>query len=50
MDLADAKQKELVWRGMASDTLNPEKSPEDKQKALQEALDKMFENYPPKAK
>ncbi|MGH9363713.1 MAG: DUF4136 domain-containing protein, partial [Thermoanaerobaculia bacterium] len=38
VDLADAKQKELVWRGMASDTLNPEKSPEDKQKALQEAL------------
>ena len=50
VDLADAKQKELVWRGTASDTLNPEKSPEQKEKALQEALAKMFENYPPRAK
>ena len=50
VDLADAKQQELVWRGKASDTLNPEKSPEDKQKALQAALAKLFEKYPPKAK
>ena len=50
VDLADAKQKELVWRGMATDTLNPEKSPEEKEKALREALAKMFENYPPRHK
>jgi hypothetical protein len=50
VDLADANQKELVWRGMASDTLNPEKSPEEKEKALREALAKMFENYPPRSK
>ena len=48
VDLADANQKELVWRGMASDTLNPEKSPEEKDKALREALAKMFENFPPR--
>ncbi|MGH9317964.1 MAG: DUF4136 domain-containing protein [Thermoanaerobaculia bacterium] len=50
VDLADAKQKELVWQGMASDTLNPEKSPEEREKALREALAKTFENYPPRAK
>ncbi len=50
VDLADAKQKELVWRGMATDTLNPEKSPEEKEKALREAFAKMFENYPPRHK
>lgn len=48
VDLADARQKELVWRGVATDTLNPEKSPEAKEKALREALAKMFENYPPR--
>ena len=50
MDLVDANQKEVVWRGTASDTLNPEKSPEEKDKALREALAKMFENYPPRSK
>ena len=50
VDLADAGQKELVWRGTASDTLNPDKTPEQKEKALGEALAKMFANYPPKAK
>jgi hypothetical protein len=50
VDLVDANQKDLVWRGTASDTLNPEKSPEEKDKALREALAKMFENYPPRSK
>jgi hypothetical protein len=48
VDLVDAKQKELVWRGTATKTLNPDASPETKQKNLQEALAKMFESYPPK--
>ncbi|HEY6928530.1 MAG TPA: DUF4136 domain-containing protein [Thermoanaerobaculia bacterium] len=50
VDLADAKRKELVWRGTASDTLNPERSPQEKEKALNEALAKMFEKYPPPGK
>ena len=48
IDLVDTKAKEMVWRGTASDTLNPSKSPEDKEKALNAAVQKMFENYPPK--
>jgi hypothetical protein len=47
VDLVDAKQKKLVWRGIAQDTLKPERSSEEKQKALSEALAKLFENYPP---
>jgi hypothetical protein len=50
VDLADAKRKELVWRGIASDTLNPERSPEEKEAKLREALAKMFANYPPAKK
>ena len=50
VDLVDSRQKELVWRGTASDTLKPERSPEEKEKALGEALAKLFEKYPPPAK
>ena len=47
VDLVDAKQKELVWRGTASDTLNPEATPEEREKKLAEAVAKMFATYPP---
>jgi len=48
VDLVDANQKELVWRGTATKTLDPGSSPEEKQKHLDEAVQKMFGNYPPK--
>ena len=35
---------------MARDTLTPEMSPEEREKALREALARMFQNYPPRAK
>ena len=47
VDLVDAKQKAIVWRGIATDTLKPERSSEEKEKALNEALAKMFKDYPP---
>jgi hypothetical protein len=47
VDLVDARQKELVWRGTASDTLKPERTPQEREKALGEALAKLFEHYPP---
>jgi Domain of unknown function (DUF4136) len=49
VDLADAHRKELVWRGQATDTLNPNSSPEEKEANLRAAIAKMFENYPPGA-
>jgi hypothetical protein len=48
VDLVDANQKQLIWRGTATKTLNPDASPQTKQENLQKALAKMFENYPPK--
>jgi hypothetical protein len=48
VDLVDANEKQLVWRGTATKTLDPGSSPEEKQKHLQEAIAKMFANYPPK--
>jgi hypothetical protein len=50
VDLVDASKKELVWRGTASDTLNPENSPEKKEANLQAAIAKMFEAFPPAKK
>ena len=47
VDLVDAKQKELVWRGTASDTLKPERTPEEREKALAKAVAEMFAKYPP---
>jgi hypothetical protein len=45
VDIWDAKAKELIWRGVASDTLS-----EDPQKNVEKgskALAKMFKFYPP---
>jgi hypothetical protein len=50
VDLVDANRKELVWRGTASDTLDPEASPEKKEKNLQEAMAKLLEKFPPAKK
>ena len=45
VDIWDAKAKELVWRGIASDTLSED--PQKNQKIAAKALAKMFERYPP---
>jgi hypothetical protein len=50
VDLVDANRKELVWRGIASDTLNPEKTPEQRDQALREALAQLLAKYPPPKK
>jgi len=46
VDLLDANTKELVWRGIATDTASG--NPEKNQKKLNKALQKMFKKYPPK--
>ncbi len=47
IDLVDANKKQLVWRGTASKTLEPDASPEAKEKNINAALQKMFAGYPP---
>jgi hypothetical protein len=48
VDLVDTKAREMVWRGTASRTLDPTRSPEQKEKALNAAVQKMFDGFPPK--
>jgi Domain of unknown function (DUF4136) len=46
VELSDAKQHELLWRGSATDTISDNSNKNIK--TLDKALDKMFKNYPPK--
>jgi len=48
VDIADAKNKQLLWRGAVSDTIGSNSSKNIK--TLDKAVTKLFKNYPPKAK
>ena len=50
MSMYDSAQKELVWRGTVSKTLDPKAKPEKKQKNINKAVAKLLKNYPPNAK
>jgi len=43
----DESTKNLVWKGTASNTVNPGASPEDRAKNIQSAVDKMLADFPP---
>jgi hypothetical protein len=46
----DASRKQLVWRGIASKTLDPKAKPEKQDKNIAKAAQKMLKNYPPPKK
>jgi hypothetical protein len=48
VDMVDAGAKRIVWRGSASQDLDPRASAEKKDKSINKAVEKMFKNYPPK--
>jgi hypothetical protein len=50
VDMYDSANKDLVWRGVASKTIDPKAKPEKQQKNLAKAMQKLFKNYPPKVK
>jgi hypothetical protein len=43
----DSAKKELVWRGVASKTIDRKAKPEKQQKNITKAVDKLLKNYPP---
>ena len=45
IDLYDTSNKQLIFRGTATDTLS--KNPEKNEKTLDKAVDKMFKKFPP---
>ena len=50
VDLADAKKGQLAWRGMGVKEVKTQADPEKRDKSINEALKKIFKNYPPKQK
>jgi hypothetical protein len=50
LDMYAATPQQLVWRGVASKTLDPKAKPEKQQKNLAKAVAKMLKNYPPPVK
>ena len=50
VDFYDPAQKQLIWRGSATKTLNPPKDPNKRQKNLDKAVAKLLKNFPPPAK
>jgi hypothetical protein len=50
LDMYDAANHDLVWRGVASKTLDPNAKPDKRQKNLNKAAAKLLKNYPPPSK
>jgi len=50
IDMYDPSQKQLIWRGTGTKTLNPSKNPDKNLKNLQKGIAKIMKNFPPKEK
>lgn len=50
LDVYDSANKRLVWCGTVAKTIDPNAKPEKRQKNLDEAIEKLLKNYPPKKK
>jgi hypothetical protein len=48
VDLVDAKENQLKWRGTATKTLDATATAEERDKNVNAAVEKMFAGYPPK--
>lgn len=50
IDFYDTKNHDLVWRGVASKTIDTKAKPEKQQKNLTKAVTKLLKNFPPPIK
>jgi Domain of unknown function (DUF4136) len=48
VDLIDASNRQLVWRGSAQAEVKPDTSPQERQKRINEAVQQILERYPPR--
>jgi Domain of unknown function (DUF4136) len=47
LDVVDAKDNQMIWRGTATKTIDPNATPEEREKATDEAVQKLFAGFPP---
>jgi Domain of unknown function (DUF4136) len=50
LDMYDASNKQLAWRGIATKTIDQKAKPDKRQKNLTKGVAKLLKNYPPKKK
>lgn len=50
LSIYDSAEKQLVWRGVVSKTLDPKAKPDKKQKNVTKAVGKLLKNFPPQLK
>ena len=50
VDMYDSTNKDLVWRGLVSKTIDAKAKPDKQQKNLAKAVAKLLKNYPPAKK
>jgi len=50
LDMYDSTNRDLVWRGVASKTLDSKAKPDKQEKKLAKAVKKLLKNYPPAVK
>ena len=50
VDMYDSANHDLVWRGVASKTIDTKAKPDKQQKNLTKAVAKLMKNYPPATK
>lgn len=48
IDVADARKSQLAWRGIGTKEVNTTANPEKRDKSINNAVKKIFKNYPPK--
>ena len=48
IDMADAKKGQVAWRGMGVKEVNTQAKPDKRDKSINNAVKKIFKNYPPK--
>jgi hypothetical protein len=48
IDIADAKKGQVAWRGMGVKEVDTQAKPEKRDKSINNAVKKIFKNYPPK--
>jgi Domain of unknown function (DUF4136) len=50
VDISDARTNAIVWRSQAISDVRPSDTPENRDKKIAKAMEKMFKNYPPKSR
>ncbi len=50
LDMFDAANRQLVWRGLVSKAIDARAKPDKQQKNMRKAAEKLLKNYPPKKK